>query len=282
MSQEIVEISSINFLRWVYEASMVWKFDTYHDGEYYLSTYEFSNFKKDHIFEIIANFFIFDICVFFLALYPIPNTLKRVQVKTTPTNRDSTASGVFNLSVDYTNAPEKPSVFQHQTSISAATFLPESSASKGSMSPSGKKDAYRGPTITFSDLSYFVKDSKAPLGEKTVLHKMTGRCDWGKLTAIMGAQDSGKSSLLQLLGGEETPLRSRVVGDILYDAKEIDNSIPPWQKSAYVECLDTQFRDLSVRNCVWYAMALRCMNSNDRKMIPINVNRTLDLLSLTE
>jgi hypothetical protein len=54
--------------------------------------------------------------------------------------------------------------------------------------------------------------------KRYVLRNASGKCEWGKLTFIMGHDDSGKSTLLHLLAGMHVPSPTVVTaGSIAYD-----------------------------------------------------------------
>jgi ABC-type multidrug transport system ATPase subunit len=115
------------------------------------------------------------------------------------------------------------------------------------------------------------------------LVKKCFRFEWGKLGAIIGADGSGKSSLLSVLGGQYVGTTCMISGQVYYNNNLLsENQLLPWQRCAYVESLDEHFRDLTVKEILDYAMQLRCLEVGELKSVDINVSRTLDLLQLTE
>jgi hypothetical protein len=133
-----------------------------------------------------------------------------------------------------------------------------------------------GPTVEFRRLNYSIKDAFAPLGVKRILQDVSGQFDWGKLSMILGASQSGRSSLLHILAGDSglssevtgnmVPFRlchvrgfiSAFLGEILFDNAPPNPNIPLWERCALVEAHDEQYRDITVRDAIDYAMMLRC------------------------
>eukprot|EP01035_Chromulina_nebulosa_P021109 gene21109-27353_t len=168
----------------------------------------------------------------------------------------------------------KPLIFARESSITSKSQL--------SMSTTPfNDDASKGPTLFFHSLTYKIKDSKSPSGYKAVLNNVSGQFDWGKLSVIIGAPQSGKSSLLHILAGD-IGIRTDLTGDIFLNSKTVNRSIPLWQRCALVEAHDEQYRDLTVREIVYYAMLLRCINKEDYKLVDNNIKVTLEILHLED
>lgn len=72
------------------------------------------------------------------------------------------------------------------------------------------------------------------------------------------------------------------MGEILIDDKEVNESVPLWQRCALVEAQDDHYRDLSVKDLVTFAMKLRCPNRAALQLVSDNVANTLEILHLTE
>jgi ABC-type multidrug transport system ATPase subunit len=138
--------------------------------------------------------------------------------------------------------------------------------------------------VSFVDLAYRVADNTSPLGRKEVLHKMSGRFEWGKLSAIMGAEGAGKSSLLHIIGGQKLSSGAELSGKIYYNDKSIDDGrLKSWQKCAYIEAQDTHFRDLTIGQVISYALELRNEDSEmSNEDFERTVEQTLVLLQLTD
>ena len=120
------------------------------------------------------------------------------------------------------------------------------------------------------------------MGHRNILSDISAKFDWGKLCVILGAKDSGKSTLLHMLSGADNRPTTTIGGKILFDGRLPDPTDRPWHRGGYVEALDDHFRDLTVLDTVTYAMRLRCMNKDDMSEIYPNVQKTLALLRLTE
>jgi len=136
--------------------------------------------------------------------------------------------------------------------------------------------------VTFHGVSYITKGLKDPKEQKYTLRNVSGRCVWGKLTAIMGPNKSGKSSLLQVLSGNINSYESELTGDVFYNRTPIEEIclLPPWKRCAYVDTSLEVSRDLSVEEVVTFAMRLRCTNEAVLDIVDENVSRTMNLLHL--
>lgn len=292
---DVRDISAINPLRWIFEALMVWRFTDAEDGLSFLKTYAFESFDKNRIWGILANFIFFSGALFFIALIPTPRTLTRVVASTATGDRlsvtsvDSADDQVHSDPArtpsntprknSKRNAPAAPLLFLRESSISGKKSTITSQHSHSGVD--GELDA-RGPTVIFSNITYRVKDRKSPLGYRDLLHNVTGQFDWGKLGVIMGAANSGKTTLLQVLGGIPTSSSTRTSGQVLLDNKPHDKTLQTWQLCAYVGHVDDHYRDLTVSDIVTYAMKLRCVDVKALADIEENVKNALVLLSLTE
>jgi ABC-type multidrug transport system ATPase subunit len=277
MRDSVVDISVINPMRWAFQAVMNWKFRDYPDGVRYLSTYSFENFEKDDVFQILFNFIIFDLVIIFLALIPLPNTLRRRPEDVNKKERRSSDLNEERFSARVTETVQ-PKIFTRESSTTGTKVI------NSQPSATGLEDEVevRGPTVFFHDVTFRVPDRKSPLGYKNVLHKVTGRFDWGKLGAILGAAESGKSTLLHVLSGQKMGASDSIRGGIYYNNKAANPKVIPWQRCAFVEAVDEHYRDLSVKEVVTYAMKLRCMDKSVFKTVELNVKRTVELLQLTE
>lgn len=279
MEDSVVKISEINPLRWAYQATMVWKFKDYPDGDKLLATYDFQNFDKERVFPILINFIIFDAFIIFLSLIPLPNTLKRIPRPPPATSVDIEADIDDIRASSRAPEPVKPTIFTREASVTGKTVLHSQPSVSGL---EHEEPEIRGPTVFFHNISLQVPDRRSPLGYRNVLHKLTGRFDWGKLSVIIGAEGSGKTSLLQILAGHHLGTSSSQYGAVYYNSKRIDLSLAPWQRCAYVDAVDEHLRDLSTKDILHYAMQLRCLDKNSLQSVDTNVKRTMELLQLTE
>lgn len=278
MEESIVKISEINPLRWAYQAAMVWKFKDYPDGDKFLASYDFENFDKERVFRILIYFIIFDAFVIFLSLIPLPNTLTRVSKPPPATSIDIEADEDIRAS-SRPPEPVRPTIFAREASVTGKTLLHSQPSVSGL---EHEEPEIRGPTVFFHNISLQVADRRSPLGYKNVLHKLTGRFDWGKLSVIIGAEGAGKTSLLQILAGHHLGTSSSQFGSVYYNNKRLDLSVAPWQRCAYVDAVDEHFRDLSTKEILTYAMQLRCADKSALQSVDTNVKRTMELLQLTE
>lgn len=277
----IEQITYINPLRWVYEALMNWKFATYYaDGSSYCLQFGFATFTPSDIYKILGNFIIVSGSLLILFLLPPPNFLHRKYQKTSrPSMRQSQSSiGSAGSDAEVSLTPRnsetvRPVIFTKESSVTSKSNL------SITVSQQGLEVAARGPTVVFNNVTYRVKDTKEEGGFKKVLSNVSGQFDWGKLSAIMGASGSGKSSLLHILAGD-TGVGSQMTGDVLFNQEYVDKKMPLWRRCALVEARDELYRDLTVKECIMYAMQLRCINRHGLRVVESNVTRTLEILHL--
>lgn len=301
LRDEMVTLSEFNPLRWSFQALMHWKFSGYEDGPAYLSTYEFQNFDHQEIFSIFRNFFCFTIGLMGIAIIDKPMILRRRSAEEQPVSRFSMSRA--SISSDFeshnslsdgirgserkssrvaerdTASTHAPVILLRNTTSGAATTALSRSASS-TLNKDGNNE--RGPTVTCTALSFRIIDPRSPLGHRNILSNITAKFDWGKLCAVMGAKDSGKSTLLHVLSGSSNNAATTVSGEVHFDGKAVNPHMTAWQRAAYVEAFDEHFRDLSVREIVTYAMKLRCFDESDRNLVESNVEKTLDLLKLND
>ncbi|KAF3687893.1 ATP-binding cassette sub-family G member 2 Urate exporter [Channa argus] len=114
----------------------------------------------------------------------------------------------------------------------------------------------RGPTVTFSNLHYFVKETRfcrktGP--EKCILKNVSGIMRPG-MNAIMGATGSGKTSLLDVIAGRKDPTGLRQ-GSVLADGRVVTAEIR--LSSAYVVQDDILMGTLTVRENLLFSANLR-------------------------
>jgi ABC-type multidrug transport system ATPase subunit len=275
MTDSVVKISQINPLMWAYKGLMVWKFAPLPDGEAFLNSYNFEDFDKSRTAPILFNFIIFDACILFLALLSPPNVLTRHTPPAEP--RESDDDQELSSKSKSRSDLVQPAVFTRESSVTGKTLL-----SQASSTGVREEGDVRGPTVYFDKVSLRVADRRSPFGYKRVLHKVSGRFDWGKLSVIMGAEGAGKSALLHVLAGQHMGTSSTLGGQVFYNDSVIDTALQPWKRCAFVEAVDEHFRDLSVLEVLTYANELRCVTRADLRSVKINVDRTLELLQLTE
>jgi ABC-type multidrug transport system ATPase subunit len=73
-----------------------------------------------------------------------------------------------------------------------------------------------------------------------------------------------------------------VTGEIAYDNQPINPAVPLWERCALVEAQDEQYRDISVKDAITYAMMLRCPLRSLFNIARSNVDRTVALLHLED
>lgn len=286
MTSYLADASCVNPLRWTFEGIMNWKFMMYEDGYTWLKTYGFQMFDNNSLIQIQKNFILIGGAVTILFLINDPVMLKREQKednsRAARASRGSTGSedGLDTSHLPRLNTREsqsvKPVIFMRDSSVTGR-------ASKLSINLSqvGEENSDHGPTVMFKDITYRVPDRKSPVGYRTVLNRVSGQFDWGKLSVIMGAAESGKSSLLRIVAGE-TGSGTQVTGKILFNNLSPDPTVPLWARCGLVGAHDEQLRDLTVREVLTFAMQLRCYNRLGLKVVDENVNTTIDILHLAE
>ena len=277
MKEWVSDVSSINPIRWVFQSVMLWKWADYPDGDMYLGGYEYGNYHKDDFWMISVYFLACAFVLYVLGFLQFPNTLRRSDASI-----DLTASRESQVEADLIYARKveslhKPSIISRDSSFTAGQNL---SSQASTMAGEGIS---RGPRVTFANLAYQVPDVTSPLGKKTIIHPMSGMFDWGRLGVIMGAEGSGKSSLLHILGNQTLGPNAELKGVIYHDDNNVED-IPllPWQRCAFIEAIDEHFRDLTVQDIMYYAMLLRTDEKLPEEEMEKNITNALELLQLDE
>jgi ABC-type multidrug transport system ATPase subunit len=265
MYDYIQDAAGINPIRWSFEGLLKWKFSKYKDGEAYLLPYGFNTFNKDDTQGIINNFMwvTLGICIFLLPKAPI--FLKKEEAGSGPRDRTSKSrdsmDSVGELSAHSRNAlPRK--VTRQSELAKPVLFMRESSVVGTqqklsiSVSQTGETNIDRGPTVAFKDLNFRVIDRTAPGGYRIILNRVAGQFDWGKLSMVMGATGSGKSTLMHILAGD-IDSTAEVTGKVYFNEKPVDKNQPLWQRCGFVPIHNEHLRDLTVQEVVRYAMLLR-------------------------
>jgi len=182
--------------------------------------------------------------------------------------------------------PMKPSGRQSEA-VQPIMFMRESTVtgrtSKLSinMSQLGEENTERGPTVMLKDVTYRVRDVKSPVGYKTVLNRISGQFDWGKLSMILGAPQCGKSSLMNIIAGNTGP-GTEVGGLITFNGTPARPDMPLWERCGFVPMQNEHIRDLTVTEILTFAMRLRCYNSLGFAVVDENVKTTIDNLHLAD
>ncbi len=287
MTDYLASAAVVNPIRWTFEGIMQWKFSYYEDGVTWLTTYGFQSFNHNDVLSIHKNFILIANSVTVLCLVADPITLSR-QLRGKPNNRGVSASRDSMGSADGFDVSHLPRTSTRNSEIvKPVIFMRDSSvtgrASKLSINLSqiGEENSDHGPTVMFKDITYRVPDRLSPMGHKTILSRVSGQFDWGKLSMIMGAAESGKSSLLRIIAGE-TGSGSQVTGKILFNNLSPDPTVPLWQRCGLVAVENEHMRDLTVREVLTFAMKLRCLNRLGLSVVAENVQKTVEILHLEE
>lgn len=303
LDSNIAKLVALSPIRWFFEAMMHWKFaNNYVDGTVYLEVYDYQDFDSDSYFPIMSYFIIFSVCSAYLAAWPNIYTLqRRKDVRTELLEGSGTwdsgrASATFfqdallnldspvgksqpsSLRRSISETSEAPILFERRPSMSSVARLSVNLSLRGD--PEAQTQ-FRGPTIVFKDLCYSVRNPSASQGYLSVLNNVSGQFDWGKLSLVLGARGSGRSSLLHILAGSRG-IAAKVSGVVRFDGEPIDRSTPLWQRCGLVEASDELHGDLTVEDILRFAMQLRCPNLEAFAYVEENVTRTISLLHLDQ
>lgn len=205
---------------------MKWKFRNYKDGDTFLTGYTFQNFEIEKLPYIMMRFIFISAAIAIVALIQEPQLLRRRKESDREHRSNSASRDSVGSFLEY-NYPEPKDSFAQPTkkksirgsdvNIMPAIFVREPSVTGRSsklsvnVSSTGEFNSNHGPTVTFKDLSYGIRDvhlrphspqPKGGDGYKPLLFNVSGKFDWGKLSLIMGAAGSGKTSLLNVLAGD--------------------------------------------------------------------------------
>ena len=281
-------------LRWSFEGVMSWKYSFYADGDAYLGTYGFDTFSHNDCLEILGNFFLVSQGIFLLSLISSPNLLdirkgqpsdSRPGSKNIDPMRQPSADEEFvldSLPPTFTREASRQSELVKPALFVRASLSPNLPTKLSmNVSQTGELNTSKGPTVMFRDITFKVRDRRSPLGHKTILDHVSGQFDWGKLSLILGAPESGKSSLIHILAGDVVK-NAEITGDILLNGERPDSSVPLWQRCALVPVECYHLRDLTVREVLTFAMTLRCSHRGGFSFVEDNVDLTLEILHLTD
>lgn len=273
MTSDIVNLTELNPMRWLFQALMTWQYEDYTDGILYLSTYGYSKSDKDFVFEYLRNFYYFSGCIYVVMMLPSISRLRRrprgldehLEKPRPSFARDDSIATVSN---NFRIRPLDLTVPSPMQEIHAG--IP------------------RGANVEFSDISYTYDEfefSFKNIGRvrKTALDRCSGHFKNGCLNAIIGASGSGRSTLLHILAGSISPHVSgkHFSGSVKYGGKPIDYSIPGWQRNSFVESKSNLLRDISVNDTVGYAWQLRSGAHEGRLSVDTDlVQKILSLVRL--
>lgn len=294
MTDFLQDVTHLNPARWMFEALMVWKFSQYEDGLSYLNTYGFRTFDYHKVYSILGNFIIFMGLLTILIMQKNPILLHRKKKIGKDENRasmnlrgSSIASTGSDVGLPVAEAYVPRSNTRQSEAVKPLLFMRESSVTgrksqlSTNLSQVGDENTDRGPTVMFKDITYRVRDRSHHTGYKTVLNRVTGQFDWGKLSAVMGSTGAGKTTLLHILAGD-VAVGAEVSGRILLNNRPVNTDQPLWQRCGFVSAASEMHRDLTVEQILTFAMKLRCFNYSGYAVVEENVKRTVSNLQLEE
>lgn len=290
MPSYIASAAGINPIRWAFEGMMAWKLLMYEDGETYLTPFEFEAFDHNKAKSIINNFLWVTLAIAIVLTMKEPLLLKRVAEsktpKTTSMSRDSVDSMPEHMSESRSSLGLPRKSTRQSELVKPVLFMRESSVTNHvsaqlsiNLSMAGEANTSHGPTIAFKDISYRVADDTSPGGCRVILNRVNGLFDWGKLSMVLGAAGSGKSSLMHILAGDTAP-GAEITGKVYCNDTVVSTTEPLWQRCGFVPIHNEHLRDLTVKEVVKFAMLLRCHNRKGLAVVDDNVKKTIDILHL--
>jgi len=118
-------------------------------------------------------------------------------------------------------------------------------------------------------------------GNPSILKSVSGIAKPGELTCIMGASGSGKTSLLQVLGGRSS--QYKLEGAIYLDGTQIDPTSQILQKKVgYIGQFDKLLATSTPRESIRFAARLRLPRDTSEEQIDALTNKILSELNLKE
>lgn len=271
----------------MFEALYTWYFNNKVDGGTYLANYNYATFNRSHVFEIQTNFLIVMNVITLFFLLPEPLFLRRIPLVEPRQNRtDRSSMQSTDSSYDGENHPPPRLSQRESEAVPPVVFMRESTVTgrtsklSVNLSQMGEENTSRGPTVMLKDVTYRVRDISSPVGYKTVLNRISGQFDWGKLNMILGAPQCGKSSLMNIIAGN-IGAGTEVGGVITFNGQE-KKDVPLWERCGFVPMQNEHIRDLTVREVLTFAMKLRCYNHLGFAVLEDNVKVTIENLHLAE
>ncbi|WVF72570.1 hypothetical protein IAT40_007387 [Kwoniella sp. CBS 6097] len=127
--------------------------------------------------------------------------------------------------------------------------------------------------FTWKDLSYVVK---AHGKELTLLNKVSGYCEAGTLTALMGSSGAGKTTLMDVLAARKT--EGEIHGEVLMNGQALPVSFQ--RTTGYCEQVDVHLPQATVREALEFSALLRQPRSLSQEDKLAYVDVIIDLLEL--
>ncbi|KAF5004030.1 hypothetical protein FDECE_9443 [Fusarium decemcellulare] len=127
--------------------------------------------------------------------------------------------------------------------------------------------------FTWRNLNYAVAHQHS---EKPLLKDVSGFCEPGKLTALVGASGAGKSTLMSVLTQQST---GTLHGDMMVDGKPIGPSFG--QSIGYCQQMDVHVETSTVREAFEFSALLRQSRDTPKADKLAYVNEVLQILDMT-
>ncbi|OCF41123.1 ABC transporter [Kwoniella heveanensis CBS 569] len=151
------------------------------------------------------------------------------------------------------------------------TQVNEKPSKKGKDTPEG---VHAEKTVfTWKDLTYVVKAHGKDL---TLLDKVSGYCEAGTLTALMGSSGAGKTTLMDVLAARKT--EGEIHGEVLMNGQPLPVSFQ--RTTGYCEQVDVHLPQATVREALEFSALLRQPRSLSAEEKLAYVDVIIDLLEL--
>jgi len=129
------------------------------------------------------------------------------------------------------------------------------------------------------DLDFFAKNLTFVVNNKVIVNQVSFRAKGGELIAVVGGSGEGKSTLLKLLSGYINPTS----GSSYYNNIPFQNNYKYIKEElGFVHQDDIVYKELSLYKNLYYAAKLRFPEYMKDRQINELINKTIDLVDLTE
>ena len=287
MYSYFVPFANLLSTRWTFTAFMNWKFMQYEDGPVLLKPYGSATFHHLDVFSIYGKMIMVLSIFCALALQKGPLLLRRKLTKNKQ-QRQASNDSVDSIALEVDVIPEK--TVRRSESIIPLLFSRYNSVTGGTTKLSfnvttrGDEENHQatGPSLMFKNITLRVKCNSHPTGYKTIINKVSGQFDWGKLSLILGGSGAGKTSLLHVLAGDFS-VESEITGCVRLNKKPINYKDYPWQRCGFVTTASQVHEDLTVKELLTFALKLRCLDTSPTAtIIQENITRTVEILRLNQ